>query len=416
MLRCSKQKKGEIPMPVQQTTWSVRSTSNIKSPPLILTLLATALLSSAASAQSGPRDVTAIAAPLSNAITYSETGTTTKPVKPPLNSLIGVLVTITNNQSNTLNKVRAELVASAYTKSDPSTTLTLEFAPSEGSPCALDAASNKVVCSVGQIQAASPSATFVLFYKAPFKPSPYVDGEFKLNGTVFFAEGTTDNPDAPNSSTTIQTALIGLGTSNPVLVKSGVRKDGGSIFTGSAGVPTDSLGFQNAALLAVPALPPVNNKPSYYGFSKLEITPPSADPTKPAQDRCPNNSTCLSLFDVTVTDKDPATYPDFTTFKFSPSTVTDPTVVYLLITLRRDATLFKGSINNASVYYYYTTTGWRSIPPCAQVPNPISVSEPRCVYSRKVLKNSDPEVKANPAALGDAQIQILGDSNGRIAW
>jgi hypothetical protein len=338
-------------MSIQPATSSAgSSTSNIKSPALLSTLLVTALLSSTASAQNEPRDVTAAATRLSNAITYSEAGTTTKPVKPPLESLIGVLVTITNTNNNTLNKVRAELVAGAYTKSVPSTSLPLEFAPSEGSPCEPHSTKeNVVVCSVGQIQAQSPSATFVVFYKAPLKPSPYVEGEFKLDGIVYFAEGATDNPDAPNSSAMIPTALVGLGTSNPILVKSGVRKDGGSIFTGVAGVPTDSLGFQNAALLAVPPLPPVNNKPSYYGFSKLEITPPSTDLTKPAQDRCPNNSTCLSLFDVTVTDKDPATYPDdFTTFKFSPATVTDPTVVYLLMSFRRDATLWKGSINNTS--------------------------------------------------------------------
>jgi hypothetical protein len=375
-------------------------------------VLGSAILTFGAHAQNAPRDVDITIVPLSDTITYSKVA---GPKTPALTSLIGALVTITNQSGNTLNKVYFE-PSWKVTESDGETTssFTAEFTKTDGSPCDTNS-SGEVVCAVGQLQAQSPTSSFVIFFKSPMT-GDIETRYFKLKGTAYYAEGTTDTQNNPNSSTPAPETSVTLGTFNPVLVKTGVTKTGTGtdkiVFTGDGGVPVSATVVPNAVLLYVPGLPAGSN----YGFAGLKIKAP-APGLNNTVDQCPTASSgCLALFSITVTDKDPDSTTDpVTTFKFTDGATKSD---YLLITLRRAADLFKGSINNVPVYYFYGgNLEWQSIDACSNATDPLTgVNADRCVFSRKVLKSSDPEVKANPALKGVAQIEILAKGNGSIAW
>ena len=101
--------------------------------------------------------------------------------------------------------------------------------------------------------------------------------------------------------------------------------------------------------------------------------------------------------------------------RFEPNSVTDPLSQYLLVTLRRDASAFKGSVNNI-VIYYNGGTGYETVPPCINGNDPLLGLGDRCVYDRRVFKRGDPEVVEDPALLGDAQVRVLAKQNGEWFW
>jgi hypothetical protein len=371
----------------------------------ISSVLLVSAISSTSYAQNTPRQVSVTATAVSTAISYSEPAQNKKPA---LESVVTYLVTITNDSGNTINKVRYVPTFSAANST--SAPLAAVFIEDPGSPCTFDAtATQGVVCQVGQVQAQSPTATFAIFFKSPLNPNEPLGtdlqpklGSFTLGGTVYFAEGTTDDPSAPNSNAVMPPAIVTLGTTSATLVKSGVKKGGGSVFTGTGGVPTEF--DKNASLLSVPALPSGYN----FGFSKLDEAE-----TTPA---CPQNIPCLATFGVTVTDKDGGAKLRFAPAEQTPPVpVTDPLTQYIVVTLRRDDTLFTGSI--AKVNIYYTSDGiiWEPVIQCAQMPDPLFGVD-RCIYDRRVLKASDPEVKADPSLKGVAQIKVLEKENGRLSW
>jgi hypothetical protein len=113
-----------------------------------------------------------------------------------------------------------------------------------------------------------------------------------------------------------------------------------------------------------------------------------------------------------VTDKEIDGLP----IRFAPAQVTDPLKQYIVVTLRRDDTLFTGSIAKVQIWYRKNDTDpWGEVHQCAQMSDPLSVVD-RCIYDRRVLKASDPEVKADPSLKGVAQIKMLEKENGRFAW
>ncbi len=287
----------------------------------ISSALLVSALSSTSYAQNTQRSVGVIGVPVADAISYSEPAQNKKPA---LESVITYLVTITSENGNTYNQVRYE--PTFYALSGP-TQLDCDLHQDPGSPCKLDAtAVQGVVCNVGQLQAQTPSTTFAIFFKSPEKPASGAHGTFNLGGKVYFAEGPPkEMPNAP----------VDLGTNSPTTVKSGVRKGGALVFTGTGGVPTDT--DKNASLLSVPALPSGYS----FGFSKLEENEPLTPPTS-----CPTSAPCLAFFGVTVTDIE-----NGTKIRFAPAAVTDPLKQYIVVTLRRDDTLFTGSIAKASFYY-----------------------------------------------------------------
>lgn len=349
----------------------------------ISSALLVSALSSTSYAQNTQRSVSVTGVPVADSISYSEPAQNTKPA---LESVVTYLVTITSVNGNTFNQVRYEPTFSA-TSSD-STPLAAVFIEDPGSPCKLDAtAVQGVACNVGQLQAQTPSTTFAIFFKSPQRPASGLNGTFNLGGHVYFAESAPAN---------MTTAVVTLGTNSPTTVKSGVRKGGGLVFTGRGGAPTDT--DKNASLLSVPALPSEYS----FGFSKLDE---NESPTS-----CPTLAPCLALFGVTVTDIE-----NGTKVRFAPAVVTDPLKQYIVVTLRRDDTLFTGSIAKASFYYSADGMTWVPVPQCAQVPDPLNLID-RCIYDRRVLKVSDPEVKADPSLKGVAQVIIIEKENGFFAW
>lgn len=363
-------------------------------------------LTSTSHAQNTPRNVSVSAIAVSTAISYSEPAQNRKPA---LDSVVTYLVTITNDSGNTINKVRYEPTFSAANSVLAS--LDAVFIEDPGSPCKFDATAipPRVVCQVGQVQAQNPTTTFAIFFKSPLNPNEPLGpdqqpklGSFTLGGTVYFAEGTNDDPSAPNSNAVMLPVVVTLGTTSATLVKSGVRKGGGSVFTGTGGVPTAT--DPNASLLSVPALPSGYN----FGFSKLDETE-----TTPG---CPQNIPCLATFGVTVTDKDGGAKLRFAPAEQTPPVpVTDPLTQYIVVTLRRDDTLFTGSIAKVNIYYTSDGINWEPVIQCPQMPDPLFGLD-RCIYDRRVLKASDPEVKADPSLKGVAQIKVLEKENGQFAW
>jgi hypothetical protein len=365
----------------------------------ISSALFVASLASTAYGQNAPRSVSVSAIAVSDAISYSEPAQNKKPA---LDSVVTYLVTITSESGNTINKVRyVPTFSAAKSTSDP---LPAVFIEDPGSPCKFDSAAipPSVVCQVGQLQAQSPTTTFAIFFKSPLNPGEGAElyGSFKLGGTAYFAEGTTDDPDAPNSSAVMTPAFVTLGTNSTTVVKSGVKKGGGSVFTGTGGVPTEF--DKNASLLSVPALPSGYD----YGFSKLD------EDESPAS--CPTSAGCLAQFGVTVTDKE-----NGAKLRFEPviTNGTDPLTQYIVVKLRRDDTLFTGSIAKASIYYLVDGgTTWVKVEPCQQATDPIPSGWDRCIYDSRVFKASDPEVKADPSLKGVAQITIVTKDNGKYSW
>jgi hypothetical protein len=242
-----------------------------------------------------------------------------------------------------------------------------------------------------------------------------------FSGTAFYAEGTNDSPTSPiNSSTPSNTTAVALGTNNPLRVRTGVRQLGGGLFTGDGAPTADNPAATFASLLQVPTLPGTNT----FGFAELcESRPASPNPecatppASPAATVCPTNVACLDFVDVAVRDKEFGTK-----LLFSPTTVTNPLAQYLVITLRRDSSIFKGSINSATVWYFLEGTPtspnglWAQVPVCNKtVANPLATID-RCIWDRGIYKNNDPEARADPALVGDAWIQIIAKENGRLSW
>ena len=351
---------------------------------------------------------------LSDAVTYSALAQE-KPARPALTTYVGYLVSITNNGTNTLNNV--------YFTGGSSIDEARKaiFTPSDGSPCVQGASDTQVLCNLGQVRSGQ-LRDFVVFFATPLAPDPLPSSveRVSFSGTTFFSEGTSDSPTSPaNSSSPSNVESVALGTDNPTRVRTGVRKPGGALFTGDGAPTAGSPAAIFASLMTVPALPGTNN----YGFAELcesqpnitslECAPPPSETAK----ACPLNVSCLDFVDVTVRDKEGGTK-----LRFTPTTVTDPLAQYLLITLRRDSSVFKGSINNARVYYFFEGTTadpnprWVEIAACNKTAaNPLATVD-RCIWDRGVYKNNDPEVKANPALAGDAWIQVIASENGRLSW
>lgn len=369
-------------------------------------------ISAAAGAQN--RDVSTVVTRLSDAVTYSALAQS-KPARPALTTYVGYLVSITNNGANTLNSVYFTGASSIADGREAIFTL------SDGSPCDKGATNIQVVCTLGQLRSGQVRE-FVVFFQAPLAPdaTPNSSEKVSFSGTAFFAEGTTDSPTSPqNSSSPSNVELVALGTDNPTRVKSGVRKPGGALFTGDGAPTSASPAAAFASLMTVPALPGTNN----YGYAELCESQPNISSLEcaPSQNdianACPLNVSCLDFVDVTVRDKEGGSK-----LRFTPTTVTNPLAQYLVITLRRDSSVFKGSINNARIYYFFEGTTldpnprWVEVLSCNKTAaNPLATVD-RCIWDRGVYKNNDPEVQANPALAGDAWIQVIASENGKFSW
>jgi hypothetical protein len=364
------------------------------------------VLSATAGAQQ--RNVETVITQLSDAVTYSALAQE-KPARPALTTYVGYLVSITNLGTNTLNSVYFTGASSI------DGTRKAIFTPSDGSPCVQGATNTDVRCNFGQVRS-QQTLEFVVFFETPLAPEspPSSPERVSFSGTTFFAEGTTDNPDAPNSRSDSNTESVTLGTNNPTRVRTGVRKPGGGLFTGNGAPTAESVAATFASLLTVPALPGTSS----YGYAELcESRPnsPSAEcsPLPAGAPACPLNISCLDYVDVTVTDKEGGSK-----LRFTPAAVTNAPTQYLFISLLRDSSVFKGSVNNARIFYLVEGDNptWVEVFDCDKSAVDPLASVDRCIWDRRVYKNSDPEVKANPALAGDAAIGVIAKENGKFSW
>jgi len=346
---------------------------------------------------------------LTQNVTYSRAATSKAPA---LTTYIAYKVSVGSDatNTNTINNVRFTGAATA-TDGDEKPV----FVSADGATCVTTNADKTAIeCSFGQLRAGQTVPPFIVFFRAPIKDpvSPIPDGDnssppvcsgdcVQFAGITYYAEGTGGPNSPPQNSTVIwaATTKVALGTANPTRVKTGMQKAGGLLYTGD-GAPTSSDTF--ATSLSVPVLPTGNS----FGYVELgESLPGQTNP-------CPSGVTCLNLVDVTVKNQEIGGQK----LRFDPVVVTDPLTQYLVIKLRRDATLFQGSINNVNVYYLSEITNtYTPIPPCSNGADPL-LGVDRCVLDRRVFKKNDAEVKANPDLAGDAQVTLLARENGRIAW
>ena len=186
-------------------------------------------------AHAGAGSLTTVVTPLASTVTYSDDPATTTPA---LVTYIGYTVAISNAGGNTINNIRFTGTALAADGAEKA----VFVSPADGASCVVTSADqNAIECSIGQLKAGKAFPTFAVFFKAPFKVINGVnDGEntdsIAFSGISFYAEGTGGVPNSPPDNSTNEWAAnpVGLGTANPMLVKSALPKSGGTLFTGGA--------------------------------------------------------------------------------------------------------------------------------------------------------------------------------------
>jgi hypothetical protein len=204
-----------------------------------------------------------------------------------------------------------------------------------------------------------------------------------VNMHVLYAEGTNvGNSQPQNSNQDIPAPAVLLGTSNPDRIKSGVPKNGASLYTGSAGIPTPT---NKSTLLA--AIPPLSGS---FTTADLEIS----RELDTALGECLNQGHFKECptYKVTI----PAT-------TFSPGAP-------LTTTYRIDASSLKMSASKIlnSVLITYTGGSFTDEPVHACTNGTVTGTGLPCVLSKQCYKNN-----AQPASLaGDCEWILINTENG----
>jgi hypothetical protein len=166
-------------------------------------------------------------------------------------------------------------------------------------------------CSIPQLKAGakfpSDGSSFTVFYESPSKspsdllpPNTY---SVKLNSTFLYSEGENGNNPVGQPSRILcednqaNCPTIGLGTTNPTLVRSAVPKTGLALATGafdSPNVSPNSGGYPFAAKVDVPVLGTVFEKPA-----EIELKVPG--PTDPIQQLCTGSGQLATCRQATIT-------------------------------------------------------------------------------------------------------------------
>lgn len=330
-----------------------------------------------ASAHAGAGEVSTQVAPLSPKVTYSIPGSTAPPA---LVTYVGYTVTVANTGGNTINNIR---FTGATAVTDGAEIAVFDSA--EGANCVTtNAQQTAISCTIGQLMSGAGFPTFAVFFRAPAKlVNGVADGvdsdSVSFAGTTYFAEGTGGPNSIPQNSTRPWSAAgVTLGTTNSELVRSTVPKNGGTFYTGIAGVatPADPM----TTIVTVPG------RPSY---TTAELAESSVGVS------CsPNPAYCLTL-DLKIPGTDFA---------------------FLEITLRRDASTIARGAKIADAQVFYTS----DLPPALGTPigpcgagGVIPTGEKRCIFSRQAYtKRTAPA----PDFEGDWEIVIRALENGRMAW
>lgn len=358
------------------------------------TLFVAAALGAASSAFAGAGLLTTVVTPLSPAVTYSRLATTTARA---LDTYVGYTVTVASDPSNT-NTINNVVFTGTITVTDAQEAA--EYISSDGATCQTTtnplgspANARSISCTIGQLRAGQPFPTFAVFFKAPVKDTtaPLTpDGVAGLcattdcvafGGITFYAEGTGGVQSPPQNSTVPWAAdLVTLGTANPTLVKSGVQKSGGLLFTGDGAVATENDPWTTTVIV------PANFSAPTGTYTVATIDEPQSEAPL-ASNLFTKQATILTI---------PGTFASLT------------------ILLRRDATTIapKAKIDSARVYYSSNNIDLGTqLFSCAITGGPTlgmpCISKPPKEYTRK---NSP-----TPAWIGDWEFEILALDNGRYS-
>lgn len=331
-------------------------------------VLAAVVACGATSAIAGAGIITSTVARLQDAVSYSTTGSTVRPVTPALTAFVGYTVTIANAGGNTVNNI--------YFEASTAVTTTLELATfdsAEGATCTvINAASTAIRCTIGQLNAGASYPPVALFFRAPTQGTAV-----NLSGTTYYAEGTGGPNSIPaNSIRPWDPVLpVTLGTASSTLVKSGVPKAGGTFFTGNS-ISTGADPFTTSA-----------NVPSLAAYTSAVIG------ESPFTINCTNFVVCWQS-KITI----PGT--------FSP---------YLTIVLRQDAANIKPGTKIASVLIRYLGASNDSIivGDCESPTKPRSDGLPclakRVYYKSAAIPGWTPELD------GDFEWTLLNTVNGSFS-
>jgi len=303
-------------------------------------------------------------------------------------------VTINNGGGSAINSIRISGTAASDSLAIAASFDTVSTAPFTCTPnTTLPSNSISFTCVAPAYSLATgQKLTLPVTFKMPKVRS---EGNFvSFNFTALFREGLGGGSSNSDSILTGFTNTLVNAVSNESVAAVIPLQTGARFFTGRKGVPQ---GVADSVATIVDA-------PTAAG------TYATATIAETALATCPvSNSKCKDQISLSILDENGNKQ------RFEPNSVTDPLSQYLLVTLRRDASAFKGSVNNI-VIYYNGGTGYETVPPCINGNDPLLGLGDRCVYDRRVFKRGDPEVVEDPALLGDAQVRVLAKQNGEWFW
>jgi hypothetical protein len=276
-------------------------------------------------------------------------------------------VDIANAGGNTINNIRFTATARTTDVDERLTLLSVE-----GATCTATAAAPNLLnieCSIGQLRSGQSREPFAILLRAPIKDSasPIPDGVagscattdcVAFSGVSFYAEGTGGSNSVPQNSTRVwASAPVTLGTFTPTLLKSAVTRNGGTLFTGRAGVTTADDRFTTRVTI-----------PSALTYTTALIQEQTSGVSTCQDNR--NFNECWTA-DITI----PGT--------FSPTP--------LSIVLRQDAKTILGGakIDSVQIFYRATpTSAAEQVGNCATGPVPRSDGLP-CIAGRTFYRNKN---------------------------
>ena len=303
---------------------------------------------------------------------------------------VAYLFTLTNGGGSAIQAIRINGKTSVSPGLTPAVIQGQSVNPALPAQCAVTA--TQINCDFGaQVVPSGSSLSFPVIVAIPqFVSGPVPGQSIHFDYTALVREGKGGGSPKSDGSLTggAVTNVVQLSTDS---VTSLVIKNGGKFFTGNNGITSPQDTFTTT--VSVPTL-------SLGNFTTADVKE-----NKPgAGNPCPvQNSSCKNLVDILIPGQ-----------LFQPANVTDPLTQFLLITLRLDASEVQGGLNSAKVFYFDTTVNaYVQIFNCDPWPGP---GVPRCIYDRKDYKKGDPAVTLVPDLLGDREIRVLAEGNGRIAY
>jgi hypothetical protein len=346
-----------------------------------------AMVGSSALAQTVDPRISAVATSIPADVTVSMSSSQSTPV-----TYVAYLFTLTNGGGSAIQSISINGKTSVSSELTPAVIQGQLVNPQLPTQCAFTTPT-EINCDFGA-EALPPggSKSFPVIVAVPqFVGDPVTGQSIRFDYIARIREGKSGTGSPKSDGILTGGAVTNVVKLSTDSVTSLVIKNGGKFFTGNNGITSPQDTF--TTIVSVPAL----SSGAYTVANVKEKKPAGNDP-------CPvQNSSCKNLVDILIPDQ-----------IFQPTNVTDPLNQFLLITLRLDASEVKGGLNSAKVFYFDTTLNtYVEIFNCDPWPGP---GVPRCIYDRKDYKKGDPAVTLAPGLLGDREIRVIAEGNGRIAY